>query len=199
MQMASLSTSNRMYVLLSQLISNMRRRAWTGDNDSSLLRNINLRSQLLLRKHPPAFHNLFSSQPKFIYDSIRPSWDHAMNLFAGFQNRVDPLTKITFDRELFKLRELAIDKQNEQIPDDDCLLLLAIFLAGARSMSQNECSYLLKQSKESLMSYYRGHFEHLLAQTGLFFIDSIKVFQAVMVYMVSHCNILRTRQTVNHF
>lgn len=146
---------------------------------------MNLRSQLLTRKHPSVFNSVLTSQTRFSYRLVRPSHDHSMNMYCAFLQNADPLGKIIFVQDLTKLRIQAIDKQEDTISDEDSALLLAIYLAGLRSMTEKECSFLLNGSKASLMAYYQGHLEALFAQLGIFCIENIKVMKAVMIYMVS--------------
>lgn len=178
-----------MYDLLAHFDTDTARRAWStwiGDSDSSGgIASNSSRSHLLLRKHPPVFESVLTQESKLDYESIRPSFDHAMNCYCAFVQNFDPLTKLFFVQDLLALRVKAIDHEREHIPDDDCALLLAIFLAGVRTMTEKECSVLLKHSKASLMSHYQSHLEKLFAQIGIFAIDNIKIIKAVMIYMVS--------------
>lgn len=139
----------------------------------------------LMRKRPHVFSSMLGVQNSGDTAGVHPSPEHAAQLWKVFNERVEPLVRITYRWVLEDLRARSIDLSSLQsLSSAENVLVLAIYLISINSMSEEECTNLLQESRISLLSRYQGICEVALLHTNLFCMTEINIIKALVFYMV---------------
>lgn len=106
-------------------------------------------------------------------------------LWTIFKQRVNPLIRVSFSRDLDRLESATIAPAASTLEDDaEIALVSSIYLASVVSLSKAECTTKLRRSKKSLLSECQSFCEDALVRTNILCMKNIVALKALAIYLV---------------
>lgn len=139
------------------------------------------------RKRPHAFGDLIAPNDQHNVElwSRHPSPERASILWSVFVQRVDPIVRIAFRWRSAKLQGRSTDPEYvRSLSDLEHALVLSIYLVSIASLSDEECTNWLQESRSYLLLQYQTLCEEALLRTSLFCMTDVMVIKALTFYMV---------------
>lgn len=115
-----------------------------------------------------------------------PNIQHTNLLWETYHRNVDPMCKVAFKWELEQLHRRVLTPESlGSLAPGEVVLVFAIYLHSVVTLSENECSKWLAQSKQSLISEYQMLCENALAKANFLATSDLTLIQACTIYIVS--------------
>lgn len=147
------------------------------------------KSPFLAQKAPNVFQGMLSGKKPVNLATGCPSKQDAIILWNTFNQRVNPVARISFSWALEPLRYNAVHAEKQQLlTDAEQAFVFSLYLISIVSLSDEDCSRKMHQSRSSLLSKFQMLCEDALSRTNIFCITDITVLKALTIYMV-----IRTR------
>lgn len=167
-------------------------RSWQG----WLGMGMNLQNPFKAKDLPDAMQGILRGQDSVDRSISWLSQQDALTLWRTFAHRVQPLVRISFDWNLKRLSDRFVaahltlqifgtSQPTDTLSESELALVYSIYLVSVVSLSEEECSMLLHQSKSFVLFQLQLLCEDALYKTNIFCITDIKVLQALAHYMIS--------------
>lgn len=139
------------------------------------------KNPFMVRNAPNAFQAIFGSGYPADLSLRGPSRQDALTLWRFFSQRVNPVLRISFDKELACLNP----ENRKQLTDVEHTLTYSIYLLTVLSLSDEECRRELQQPRSLMVSHFQTLCEESLSHTNPFCVTNITVLKALAIYLVS--------------
>jgi hypothetical protein len=148
---------------------------------------------LLARTKPDALQSVLHADHTIDLGLQHPSTQDANVLWDNYERNANPLIKIDLDLILERLRSNSTNTVSRaQLTDVEHAFVFCLYLMSIVSMSEEECTRDLLQSKHVLLSQFQIICEQALSRTNLFCITDLMVLRALMLYVVCCVSLLTT-------
>ncbi|KAL9109897.1 MAG: hypothetical protein Q9227_005420 [Pyrenula ochraceoflavens] len=152
------------------------------------------KNPFLTRNHPNAFQAMFSSRDPIDLASRCPSPQDATTLWNVFNQRVNPVVRISFSWALKPLHSISMHPEHQkQLTDAEHAFIFSMYLSSAVSLSDEECQRELHQPRSYIISELQILCEEALSRTNLFCMTDITVLKALTIYMAAGIDRLSTQ------
>ncbi|KAL8710246.1 MAG: hypothetical protein Q9220_005177 [cf. Caloplaca sp. 1 TL-2023] len=143
---------------------------------------------------PNALQSIFCQEPYIDVAIKHPTGQDSTTLWDIFIQRVHPLGKICFDREIAKFRAMSITRESlHKLTIQEHAFVFAVYLISVRSLSEDECMNLFQRSSTALFSDYQMLCEQALSRSGFFCATDITTIQASTLYITAGIERMETK------
>lgn len=178
-------------------------RAWhshlgqDGDHQNEHNHDVLMSRPLLSRTKPDALKGLMRTDHVMSLLSQHPSIHDANFLWDNFERNANPLMKIDFDWALEQMRSRSTSLEGRmQLKDEDHTFVFCLYLMSIVTIPDQECTRVLGQPKQILLSHYQAICEQALSRSNIFCITNVIVIRAILLYIVN-LNVLRADRLLN--
>ncbi|CAD0037216.1 unnamed protein product [Aureobasidium pullulans] len=141
---------------------------------------------LISRTKPDALQGLLRADYNINLALQHPSVQDANFLWDRFERNANPLIKIDFDWALKGLRANSTDIEGRtSLKDPEHTFLFCLYLMSIVSIPEEECTKILHQPKQVLLSHYQAVCEQALSRSNIFCIADVIIIRALILYMAS--------------
>lgn len=144
---------------------------------------------LISRTKPDALKGLLRTDYATDLVSQHPTIQDANFLWKKFERNANPLIKIDFDWVLKQVRSTSTTPEGRmQLKDEDHAFVFCVYLMSVVSLPEEECTRVLRQSKQVLLSHYQAICEQALSRSNIFCITNTTLIRAILLYIVSRAH-----------
>ena len=133
-----------------------------------------------------ALQSILCRNPYIDITQRHPLPQIASALWDIFYQRVHPVCRILFNRELERIRCTAVDPNGPNgLTFQEHAFIFSVYLISVVSLSEDECSMRLEQSRLDLYSEFQMLCEQALAGSNFLGAADLITIQASIMYIVS--------------